>query len=139
VFKQLGLFMNQKFKLPIALTLILITFLMSLLDLDASSITGVAVFRKYHSFFQVASFILVVSLFFFPTSQIIKYLSIFCVGAPLLKIIVTIIQIYLDNTYITKLVTGTLELALWVELILRISTVIILISYKPKESSDLKS
>lgn len=115
------------------------TFLMSLFDLDASSITGVAVFKKYHSFFQVASLALVASLFFFPTSQIIKYLSIFCVGAPLLKIIVTIIQIFLDNTYISKLVTGALEWTLWVELILRISTVIILISYKPKKSSDPQS
>lgn len=101
--------MNQKFKLHIALALILMTFLMSLFDLDASSITGVAVLKKYHSFFQVASLALVASLFFFPTLQTIKYLSIFCVGAPLLKIIVNIVQIFLDNIYINKLVTGALE------------------------------
>jgi len=131
----MGLRMNQKFKLNIAIALIIVNLMMGLLNLDASSITGLGVFKGYHEFFQIASFLLIISLYCFPASKIIKYATVICISVPILKTSVTLFQFYAGNSYISKLMTSSFEWTLWVELIIRISLVIIVLSYRPVESS----
>ena len=131
----MGLRMNQKFKLNIAIALIIVNLMMGLLNLDASSITGLGVFKGYHEFFQIASFLLIISLYYFPASKIIKYATVICISVPILKTSVTLFQFYAGNSYISKLMTSSFEWTLWAELIIRISLVIIVLSYRPVESS----